>query len=105
MLAKGAALKGFLAIPEEITAAKAGKQLTAQVKPLLKAFHQQVNKKVFLSTPKPTQLTRSAKSFIAPVKFHVYSASSFAGKFKQTKVLVVKEKNGVILGYREYVRR
>lgn len=118
MLAKGAALKGFLAIPEEVTAAKTGRQLTEKVKPLLKAFfeqakvktlqkasHQKVNKKVFLSTPKTMQRTRSAKSFIAPIKFHVYSESSFTGRFKQTKVLVVKEKNGAILGYREYVRR
>lgn len=103
MLAKGAALKRFLAVPEEVSIAKAGKPLSDQVKPLLKAFHQQYNKKVFISTN--TSLTRSAKSFTAPVKFHVYSESSFTGKFKQTKVLVVKEKNGAILGYREYVRR
>lgn len=103
MLAKGAALKRFLAVPAEVGMAKTDKLLSDKVKPLLKTFHQQYNKKVFISNNAP--LTRGAKSFPAPIKFHVYSESSFTGKFKQTKVLVVKEKNGAILGYREYVRR
>ncbi|GEP98850.1 hypothetical protein [Chitinophaga cymbidii] len=129
LMAKGLALKGFIAVPKEIkntAAAKAAKaktsakmktrtaagdvqvtgellQLTDQLKSLLKSFHGKTNKKTFTSAPSP--LTRSAKSFPAPVKFHVYSESSFTGRFKETKVLVVKEKNGVILGHREYVRR
>src|SRR5690606_15190613 len=75
------------------TAETAAKQLQLpdQLKLLLKSFHEKsvhrksvhrkTNKKTFISTPLP--LTRSAKSFTAPVKFHVYSESSFTGRFKE----------------------
>ena len=39
------------------------------------------------------------------VKFHVFSESTEQGITPQRKILVVKEKNNQILGYREYVSR
>lgn len=104
MISKGLSLQQFLAIPIQIQSTP-GKALTEQVKPLLQKFRKAMNRKVFLSEQKNMPRSRSAKSMNAPVKFHVYSESTMQGKFKQTKVLVVKEKNGNLLGYREYVRK
>jgi hypothetical protein len=89
---------------------KAGKESPAVAKGIqsllkTKKFSKGAHKKVFENEVKATPLSRGIKSMHAPVKFHVYSTSSFHGKFKKTKVLVVKEKNGDIIGYREYVRR
>lgn len=104
MISKGQSLQRFLAIPKPVES-KPGKQLTDQVKPLLKQFKKAGAPQVFLSDPGKTPGARNAKSMNAPVKFNVYSESAMQGRFKQTKVLVVKEKNGSLLGYREYVRR
>lgn len=107
MISKGAALSNFIATPTLVSAKKEGTEFAASVRSLLKdkKFSEKATKKVFETTPKPNALTRDMKAFNAPVKFHVYSSSSFSGKHKKTKVLVVKEKNGEIMGYREYVRR
>lgn len=107
MVSKGAALSNFIATPTLVSTKKEGTAFAADVRSLLKdkKFTEKATKKVFETAPKPNALTRDMKSFNVPVKFHVYSSSSVSGKHKKTKVLVVKEKNGEILGYREYVRR
>lgn len=107
MMAKGAVLNSFIAAPKPVNPAKENNNFSKAVQVLLKTkkFSAKPNKKVFENEPKTAPLTRGIKSLQAPVKFHVYSTSSFHGKFKKTKVLVVKERNGDIMGYREYVRR
>lgn len=107
MISKGAALSNFIATPTLVSAKKEGTEFAASVRSLLKdkKFSEKATKQVFETAPKPNALTRDMKAFNAPVKFHVYSSSSVSGKHKKTKVLVVKEKNGEIMGYREYVRR
>ncbi|RPE12108.1 hypothetical protein EGT74_00685 [Chitinophaga lutea] len=106
MVAKGAALSSFIAVPKEVSG-KAAAPLQKDITALLRSrkFSAGANKKVFENEPKASPLTRGMKSMQAPVKFHVYSTSSYHGRFKKTKVLVVKERNGDIIGYREYVRR
>ncbi|AWO00259.1 hypothetical protein DLD77_00320 [Chitinophaga alhagiae] len=107
LAAKGIAFNSFITIPRAVAAKKSSTTMQKGLQLLLKTkkFGQAPNKKVFENTPKAAPLARGIKSMQAPVKFHVYSASSFHGKFKDTKVLVVKERNGDIIGYREYVRR
>ncbi|MRG48517.1 hypothetical protein GFS24_25600 [Chitinophaga sp. SYP-B3965] len=107
MISKGAALSNFIATPTLVSTKKEGTAFAANVRSLLKdkKFSEKATKKVFETAPKPNALTRDIKAFNTPVKFHVYSSSSTSGRHKKTKVLVVKEKNGEILGYREYVRR
>lgn len=103
--AKGLMLQNFLAVPRSLPA---GTELT-NIKALVKAhkFTGKVTKKVFVTEGGSAPAARGlrAKGISAPVKFHVYSASKFHGKFKETNVLVVKERAGQILGERTYVRR
>lgn len=105
MQAKGASLESFIATPKP-TAGKSSAGFKSEVQLLLnkKKFKKEVQTKTFINTPK-AKTSHMAKAFSQPVKFHVYSESAIHGKFKQTKVLVVKEKNNEIIGYREYVRR
>lgn len=103
MIAKGIALSAFISVPKEVKEKKEDAAVTAFLKS--RKLPAKLNKQVFINETKPSPLTRGMKSFTAPVKFHVYSASTVHGKFKSTKVLVVKERNGEILGHREYVRR
>jgi hypothetical protein len=102
-IAKGVALSAFISVPKPVAGKKEDSALKAFL--LTKKLPGKRNKKVFVNEVKHTPLTRGIKSFSAPVKFHVYSASTVHGRFKSTKVLVVKERNGEILGHREYVRR
>lgn len=104
MMAKGLALSAFISVPKPLKEKKADAAVTAFLKSR-KLPQKSLHKQVFINETKPSPLTRGMKSFTAPVKFHVYSASTVHGKFKSTKVLVVKERNGEILGHREYVRR
>lgn len=103
--AKGLMLGQFLAVPKPVPAAAE----PDNIKALLKAhkFPGKATKKVFVTEGGAVPLARGihAKALAAPVKFHVYSASKFHGKFKETNVLVVKERAGQILGERTYVRR
>lgn len=107
LAAKGAVLNGFIAVPKAVTSQKQNAALKRGIASLLreKKFSTGANRQVFENTPKAAPLSREMKAMRAPVKFHVYSTSSFQGRFKKTKVLVVKERNGDIIGYREYVRR
>ncbi|RPD42217.1 hypothetical protein [Chitinophaga barathri] len=103
MMAKGVALSAFISVPKPLKEKKEDTAVSAFLK--RRKMPQKLNKKVFINETKSSPLTRGMKSFTAPVKFHVYSASTVHGKFKSTNVLVVKERNGEILGHREYVRR
>ncbi|MGX5817300.1 hypothetical protein ACWKWU_03840 [Chitinophaga lutea] len=107
MKAKGVALNSFIAPPQPVSRAKAAAPFTKAVASLLRQadLGTKPNQQVFESKPKPGPLSRGIKAMQAPVKFHVYSASTKKGRFKQTKVLVVKERNGAMVGYREYVRK
>lgn len=103
--AKGEMLGQFLATPKQVS----GTTEPANLKALVKAhkFPGKLTKKVFVTEGGTPPLTRGlhAKGVGGQVKFHVYSASKFHGKFKETNVLVVKERAGQILGERTYVRR
>lgn len=102
-MAKGLALNAFISVPKPVTEKKEDAALAGFLK--TRKLPRRFNRKVFVNETKTSPLTRGMKSFTAPVKFHVYSASTVQGKFKSTNVLVVKERNGEILGHREYVRR
>ncbi len=104
--AKGLMLGQFLAIPKPLPVTEEPDSIRALVK-AHKFPGKATNKKVFVTEGGPAPLARGmhAKGMAAPVKFHVYSASKFYGKFKETNVLVVKERAGQILGERTYVRR
>ncbi|WP_341843511.1 hypothetical protein [Chitinophaga caseinilytica] len=105
MQAKGVMLGQYLSVPKALP----GKEEPANIKALVKAhkFPGKTTKKVFVMEGGPAPLARGlqSKGLAAPVKFHVYSASKFHGKFKETNVLVIKERAGQILGERTYVRR
>ncbi|WP_295121483.1 C25 family cysteine peptidase [uncultured Chitinophaga sp.] len=105
--AKGLALGSFIATPKAI-ASTGSPAFKSEVQALLKKkkFKKAPSAQTFINKPAAANKAGgTAKAFSMPVKFHVYSESTFHGRFKQTKVLVVKEKNNEIIGYREYVRR
>ncbi|UYQ91327.1 hypothetical protein MKQ68_14635 [Chitinophaga horti] len=109
--AKGRMLERFITTPQQLIVKPIIKPrhetaLQAQVDTLLKQRgFRQATLMTFENTPKASQTRSGAKAFAQPVKFHVYSESATHGKFKETKVLVVKEKNNAIIGYREYVSK
>lgn len=106
LVAKGAMLGQFLAVPKALPVTEEPESIRALVKSR-KFTGKATTKKVFVTEGGAAPLMRGihAKGLAAPVKFHVYSASKFHGKFKETNVLVVKERAGQILGERTYVRR
>ncbi|MET6998336.1 hypothetical protein [Chitinophaga defluvii] len=106
MEAKSKALQGYISTPEKVDDGQGSTTLKKEIKTLLQErnFDTPAPAKVFVNEGKSSG-TRDAKSFRPTVKFHVYSESAGEGKLKKTKVLVVKEKNNQILGFREYVRK
>ncbi|NLR63528.1 hypothetical protein HGH92_04335 [Chitinophaga varians] len=106
--ARGKMLDDFLSPPEHTTDTHAtDPALEAAIHSLLgvKQFTSPPPAKTFISQRK-SQLTNTASGASIPsVKFHVFSESAVSGERTSTKVLVVKEKNNQILGYREYVSR
>jgi hypothetical protein len=106
MEAKSKSLQGFISTPEKIKDGEGSPTLKKEIKTLLKErdFETPPPANVFVNEGKSAG-NKSSKSFRPTVKFHVYSKSVGHGKLKKTKVLVVKEKNNQILGFREYVRK
>lgn len=105
--AKGLLLETFITTPQEIVVKPRHESSPKLVGDLLeqRGFSANATLRIFENAPKAAQTRSGIKAFAQPVKFHVYSESSQHGKFKHTKVLVVKERNNEIVGYREYVRK
>ncbi|MBC9930213.1 hypothetical protein [Chitinophaga qingshengii] len=108
MEARGKMLDTFLATPQHTSETHAtDPALEAAMHSLLgeKQFTTPPPAKTFISHHKHTQATATSGTSMPSVKFHVFSESAAHGERTTTKVLVVKEKNNQILGYREYVSR
>lgn len=106
--ARGKMLDDFIAVPQPSDNGHATDPA------LHTALHQLLDEKSFAKT-RTQQIYVNKKnkdigkedthSSMPSVKFHVFSESTANGDTPLTKVLVVKEKNNQILGYREYVSR
>ncbi|RBL92131.1 C25 family cysteine peptidase [Chitinophaga flava] len=106
--ARGKMLDDFISIPhhtDEIQATDPA--LESAMHSLLgeKQFNAPPAAKTFISRRKGHQPATPTGTSMPSVKFHVFSESAVDGERISTKVLVVKEKNNQILGYREYVSR
>ncbi|NIG53720.1 C25 family cysteine peptidase [Chitinophaga sp. Cy-1792] len=103
MEARGKMLDAFIASPEPADhTPEPDEQLQKSMHTLLnnRNFKTNTHRKLFINKTKHTS------GNIPSVKFHVFSeAASVDGHAPKLKVLVVKEKNNQILGYREYVSR
>ncbi|WP_325528820.1 hypothetical protein [Chitinophaga sp.] len=102
--ARGKMLHNFIAVPQETGTPTPDKGLQ-------NAMHSLLDEKEFKDKPLPKtfvnhhQAGEPTEQSMPSVKFHVFSESAAGGASTSTKVLVVKEKNNQILGYREYVSR
>lgn len=106
--ARGKMLDDFLVTPEHSADTHAtDPALEAAMHSLLgeKQFTTPPPAKTFISQRKSLVTTAASGTSMPSVKFHVFSESAVSGERTSTKVLVVKEKNNQILGYREYVSR
>ncbi|NML37660.1 hypothetical protein HHL17_10695 [Chitinophaga sp. G-6-1-13] len=106
--ARGKMLDDFLSTPEHTTDTHAtDPALEAAMHSLLgeKQFTTPPPAKTFISQRKSLPANAASGASMPSVKFHVFSESAVSGERTSTKVLVVKEKNNQILGYREYVSR
>ncbi|RFS25016.1 hypothetical protein DVR12_07470 [Chitinophaga silvatica] len=100
--ARGKMLDDFIHVPEPVDhSQEVDSNLNSALTQLLeeKKFIDKTVPKVFINKKKRSH--HQAHS----VKFHVFSESADQGDTPHRKVLVVKEKNNQILGYREYVSR
>ncbi|MCW3463833.1 hypothetical protein [Chitinophaga nivalis] len=106
--ARGKVLDDFIAVPHPSdNSHTTDPELQTAMDSLLteKNFVEKALPKVFINR-KRNHISQEALNASAPsVKFHVFSESAGNGNAPLTKVLVVKEKNNQILGYREYVSR
>ncbi|MFB6454605.1 C25 family cysteine peptidase [Chitinophaga sp. Hz27] len=103
MEARGKMLDTFIASPEPADhPADTNDQLQKSMDSLLnnRNFQTNTHRKLFINRHKHAAVDTPS------VKFHVFSeAANVDGHAPKLKVLVVKEKNNQILGYREYVSR
>ncbi|CAL1517073.1 hypothetical protein [Chitinophaga sp. MM2321] len=106
--ARGKMLDDFIAVPrasENDHATDSTLQSAMQALLSEKQFAEKSIPKTFINHRRSNQPTAPTNAAVPSVKFHVFSESSPNGNTTSTKVLVVKEKNNQILGYREYVSR
>ncbi|MBO9732255.1 MAG: hypothetical protein J7623_26675 [Chitinophaga sp.] len=102
--ARGKMLDDFIAVPHP------SDDTHATDPALHTAMHQLLDEKNFSGERAPKIFVNRKKNHtdsnsMPSVKFHVFSESATVGEIPLTKVVVVKEKNNQILGYREYVSR
>lgn len=102
--ARGKMLDDFIAVPHP------SDDTHATDPALHTAMHQLLDEKNFAKDRAPKIFVNRKKNHtdgnsMPSVKFHVFSESATIGEIPLTKVVVVKEKNNQILGYREYVSR
>ncbi|PUZ27253.1 hypothetical protein GA0116948_11769 [Chitinophaga costaii] len=109
MVAKGRLLNGFIVPPQKTRATPLKSNVAEGLNSLLKEH--KYNKK---ATDKQTYINKTSIASNQPglgaykttIRFHVYATSKTKnGPIKDSRVLVVKEKDNEILGFREYVRR
>lgn len=108
LVAKGKILNSFIAPPKKTRAQPLKPKVKAGLQSLLKEkkYHGKVeDKQVFINKTNIEEGQPGLGTYKATVRFHVYSSSTTKGPIKDSRVLVVKEKDNMILGYREYVRR
>ncbi|PSL46649.1 hypothetical protein CLV51_103630 [Chitinophaga niastensis] len=106
--ARGKMLDDFITIPHPSDGSHAtDPALHTAMHSLLdeKNFAEKRDPKVFVNKKNNHLAKEDTNASMPSVKFHVFSESSADGENPSTKVLVVKEKNNQILGYREYVSR
>ena len=106
--ARGKMLDGFIAAPHPSEDGPAtDPTLHTAMHKLLdeKNFAQERNARVYVNKKSTGASQETAAASMPSVKFHVFSESAANGEIPLMKVLVVKERNNQILGYREYVSR
>ncbi|SEW35699.1 hypothetical protein SAMN04488122_2299 [Chitinophaga arvensicola] len=106
--ARGKMLDDFIAVPQPSDGSHAtDPALHTAMQKLLdeKNFAEKREPKVFVNRKNNAMAKEDRNSRMPSVKFHVFSESAIHGESPATKVIVVKEKNNQILGYREYVSR
>lgn len=109
MVAKGRLLGSFIAPPKKTRATPLKRKMAADLNSLLKERkykHGATEKQTFINRTQIAAEQPGLGTYKATVRFHVYADAVIKrGDFKDTRVLVVKEKDDQIVGYREYVRR
>ncbi|MEI3797601.1 hypothetical protein MRBLMN1_002043 [Chitinophaga ginsengisegetis] len=106
--ARGKMLDDFIAVPHPSDGSHAtDPALHNAMHKLLdeKNFAEKRDPKVFINKKNNPAVKEDVSGSMPSVKFHVFSESATIGDSPSTKVIVVKEKNNQILGYREYVSR
>ncbi|MBS0032385.1 C25 family cysteine peptidase [Chitinophaga sp. 22321] len=106
--ARGKMLDDFIAVPQPSDGSHAtDPALHTAMHRLLdeKNFVKERDPKVFVNRKNNQAGKEDVSGSMPSVKFHVFSESATTGEIPLTKVIVVKEKNNQILGYREYVSR
>ena len=106
--ARGKMLDDFIAVPHPSDGAHATDPALHTAMHLLldeKNFAKERDPKTFVNRKNSQAGKEDISGSMPSVKFHVFSESATIGEIPLTKVIVVKEKNNQILGYREYVSR
>ncbi|MFY0254471.1 C25 family cysteine peptidase [Chitinophaga sp. 30R24] len=106
--ARGKMLDDFISVPHPSEDTyNINSELHVAIHQLLdeRKFAQKRIPKVFVNKKNKATYQEQGPPSRSSVKFHVFSESISHGEIPLTKVIVVKEKNNQILGYREYVSR